>query len=584
MIARVLRLGGRGSKLSLVQAKLASEALAAIGIETEFAPIVTQGDRDRTSSLRAIGGQGVFVRAVESALLDGEIDVAVHSAKDVPPSIAEGTSLAAYLPRGDVRDALVSRDDVGLFDLPEGAKVGTGSRRRAAQLLRLRPDLEIGDIRGNVDTRAGKVEAGEFAAAVVAAAGLQRLGRAATEVLPIDLMMPSPGQGALVIQCRSEDAEQVAAANHTPTAQAVSAERAMLRALGAGCSLPLAALGGVRGGEVLLAGRLLSADGTERIEIQRSGSDPEAVGAEVAETLARAGRPTTHGRGCRIVSATPAGVRTVFLVGAGPGDPRLITLAGAEAIQEADIVLHDRLVSPELLKLAENAELVDVGKTPGGPSMPQKQIVRMMIERSRRGQRVVRLKGGDPFFFGRGGEEASALAAAGIPMQLVPGVSSANAAAAAFGIAVTDRRAASSVTVVTGSEGDGGAPPIDWAAAARVGGTIVVMMGWRNFDEIVRRLVGAGLPADTPAAAIEQAWTSSQRAIFAPLSELRDRAADMDPPVTVAIGAVTDLATPEVSWSTMGRRVVVTRAAVQADSLVKTLTRPQRARRAVADH
>ncbi len=282
--------------LSLVQAELASEGLAAIGIETEFVPVTTQGDRDRTSSLRVIGGQGVFVRAVESALLNGDIDVAVHSAKDVPPSIAEGTSLAAYLPRGDVRDAVVARNGSGLLDLPPGATIGTGSRRRAAQLLRLRPDLEVADIRGNVDTRIRKVEDGEFDAVILAAAGLQRLGRAAAEVLPIDLMMPSPGQGALVIQCRAEDAEQVSSANHAPTAQAVSAERAMLRALGAGCSLPLAALAGARGGEVLLAGRLLSADGAERIEIQRSGADPEAVGAEVAETLLeRGGRQLLDG-------------------------------------------------------------------------------------------------------------------------------------------------------------------------------------------------------------------------------------------------------------------------------------------------
>lgn len=286
---RTMRLGGRASKLSKVQADLASEALAAVGIETEFVPIETQGDRDRTLSLRVIGGQGVFVRAVESALLEGEIDLAVHSAKDVPPATAEGTTLAAYLPRGDVRDALVSRDGVGLLDLPQGAKVGTGSRRRAAQLLRLRPDLEVCDIRGNVDTRISKVEDGEYDAVIVAAAGLQRLGRNPSELIPIDLMMPSPGQGALVIQCRTEDAEQVSAANHAPTAQAISAERAMLRALGAGCSLPLAALGGTRGGEVLLAGRLLSADGSERIELQRSGDAPEAVGVEVAETLLERG-------------------------------------------------------------------------------------------------------------------------------------------------------------------------------------------------------------------------------------------------------------------------------------------------------
>jgi len=263
--------------------------------------------------------------------------------------------------------------------------------------------------------------------------------------------------------------------------------------------------------------------------------------------------------------------RTVFIVGAGPGDPRLIALAGVEALQTADVVLHDRLISPGLLKLAENAELINVGKTPGAPSISQEQINALMIEHSRSGRRVVRLKGGDPFVFGRGGEEASALAAAGIPMQLVPGVSSAIAVAAAVGIAVTDRRAASAVTVVTGSEGDGGAPPIDWDAVASVGGTIVVMMGWRNFDEIARRLTEAGLPPTTPAAAIEQAWTGSQRAVFATLDELRRQAGDMAPPVTVVIGETTRLATPEVSWTIPGRRILVTRARAQMPPLLERL-------------
>lgn len=271
------------------------------------------------------------------------------------------------------------------------------------------------------------------------------------------------------------------------------------------------------------------------------------------------------------MSSSQPEIHPVILVGAGPGDPRLITLAGAEALQQAEVVLHDRLVSPVLLQLAKDAKLVNVGKTAGGSATPQEQINRMLIDFARRGRRVVRLKGGDPLVFGRGGEEASVLTTSGIPIQLVPGVSSATAAAAAFGIAVTDRRAASAVTVVTGSEGDGDAPPVDWDTVARVGGTIVVMMGWRNFDEIAHRLIDSGLPADTPSAAIEQAWTTSQRAIFAPLSELKGRAAEMQPPVTVVIGAVTSLATPEASWSTMGRRVLVTRAATQADSLVDRL-------------
>ncbi len=261
----------------------------------------------------------------------------------------------------------------------------------------------------------------------------------------------------------------------------------------------------------------------------------------------------------------------VLLVGAGPGDPDLITLAGAEALRQADVVLHDRLVSRELLRIARAAELVDVGKRPGGPSQSQAEINDLLVDRARRGQRVVRLKGGDPFVFGRGGEEAEALSDADVPWRIIPGVTSATAAAAAAGIAVTDRRAASALTIVTGSEGDGGAPPIDWTAVAQVGGTIVLMMSWRQLDDVVERLLDCGLAPDTPAAAIERATTPNQRAIRAPIAALGERATDLQPPVTVVIGPTVDLAREPTQGPLHGRRIVVTRARAQADSLIRRL-------------
>lgn len=296
MTERRLRLGTRGSALALAQAAEAARALAAQGVETEQVVIESEGDRDRTTSLHTLGGQGIFVRRLERALLDGEIDVAVHSAKDVPSSAPAGAPLAAFLPRADVRDALVAADGAGLDDLPSGARVGTGSRRRAAQLLARRPDLVPTDIRGNVDTRLRKLADGEVDALLLAAAGLIRLGRteAATELLPPDVMLPAPGQGAIALQCRADDDAAralLAACDDPPTRIAVSAERAALGALGVGCSLPIAALAHVRAGEVVLLARLLSRDGSRRIEVQRAApaDEAESLGRGVGEVLLERG-------------------------------------------------------------------------------------------------------------------------------------------------------------------------------------------------------------------------------------------------------------------------------------------------------
>ena len=293
-----LRLGTRGSALALAQTAEVRRALAAQGVATREVIIQSEGDRDRLTSLRTLGGQGVFVRALEQALLEGEIDAAIHSAKDVPSSPLAGTALAAFPPRADVRDALIAADGRALDELPRGARVGTGSRRRAAQLLARRPDLAPTDIRGNVDMRLRKLAEGEVDALLLAAAGLIRLDRpdAASQLLPPDLMLPAPGQGAIALQCRAEDAaarEALAACDDQPTRIAVAAERAVLRALGAGCSLPIAALAHVRGGEATLLTRLLSPDGSRRIEVQRAAptEDAEALGREVGEALlARGGR------------------------------------------------------------------------------------------------------------------------------------------------------------------------------------------------------------------------------------------------------------------------------------------------------
>ena len=229
----------------------------------------------------------------------------------------------------------------------------------------------------------------------------------------------------------------------------------------------------------------------------------------------------------------------VWLVGAGPGDPELLTLRAARLIGEADVVLYDRLVSPEILAMAHpGAELIDVGKRPGG-SHTQDVLNDLLVLHAQSGRRVVRLKGGDPFVFGRGGEEVEVLARAGIACEVVPGVSSALAGPAAAGIPVTHRQVARAVTIVTGHE-MAASDPVDWSAVARLGGTLVVLMGIERRAAIVDALVAGGLADDTPAAVVMNATTPRQRVWTGRVRDLAD--ADVASPAVMVIGAVATFA------------------------------------------
>ena len=284
---------------------------------------------------------------------------------------------------------------------------------------------------------------------------------------------------------------------------------------------------------------------------------------------------------------------TVYLVGAGPGDPGLLTRRGAKLLARADVVLYDRLVSPALLDLAPaGAQLIDVGKRPdaapagggsgrqgqSGQDERQEEIARLLVEHGRSSGVVVRLKGGDPFLFGRGGEEVEALAAAGIPFEVVPGVTSAFAAPAVAGIPVTHRGVASSVTVVTGrvgADGPEGAGAPDWEALARAGGTLVILMGMSTRAAIADALVAGGRSPDTPAAVITRATTAAQRIAHTTLAGLA--AVDLDSPAVIVVGPVAALAHESPSrpggGALSGRTVVVTRSGTRAGGLVDALER-----------
>lgn len=263
---------------------------------------------------------------------------------------------------------------------------------------------------------------------------------------------------------------------------------------------------------------------------------------------------------------------TVYLVGAGPGDPGLLTVRGAELLGVADVVVHDRLSARSLLQLAPpDAELIDVGKSPNGPSVPQTRINELLVEHGRAGRTVVRLKGGDPFVFARGAEEAQALAAAGVAYEIVPGITSAIAAPAYAGIPVTMRYSSTSLTIVTGHEDPTkGRGDVDWESLAKVGGTIVILMGVANLPEVSRRLRDGGLAGDTPAAAVRWGTRPDQHVTRATLATLQDH--ELRAPSTIVIGEV---ASQSLDWFTsrplLGRRVVVTRAPGQASELSRKL-------------
>jgi hydroxymethylbilane synthase len=300
-----LRIGTRGSTLALWQANHIADRLAKLdGVETEIIRIRTSGDRMQSAPVAQIneqigaesGGKGIFIKELEDALLEDRIDLAVHSMKDVPTETPAGLAFGAITRREDPRDCLVSRSGRSLKGLPPGARIGTSSLRRQAQLRHNRPDLEAVDLRGNVDTRLKKLDAGEFDAIVLAVAGVNRLGATSrvTQIMNADVMLPAVGQGALGIETRADDPSTqalVVTLDDAESRACVTAERALLHELQGGCQVPLGAWAHLVGGELHLEAGVFSADGTESVRREHRGpvSDPSGAGKRLGQILLEAG-------------------------------------------------------------------------------------------------------------------------------------------------------------------------------------------------------------------------------------------------------------------------------------------------------
>lgn len=288
----MIRLGTRASALALAQSGMMAAALRKLGAEVELVPMRTEGDRLLAAPLTEVGGKGLFVKEIEEALLDGRVDVAVHSLKDLPAELPRGLCLAAFPPREDPRDVLVTASGGGVEDLGRGARVGTSSPRRRAVLLQLRPDLAVEPLRGNVDTRLRKLERGDCDAIILAAAGLARLGLAPAHARPLgtDVFVPAVGQGILAVETREDDRrvrDLVGALDDAPTRPCALAERAFLARLGASCNTPVAAHARLDGAALVLTGIVVSPDGRRILRASDAGPRSEAaqVGRRLAESL-----------------------------------------------------------------------------------------------------------------------------------------------------------------------------------------------------------------------------------------------------------------------------------------------------------
>lgn len=525
------KIGTRGSQLALAQTRSVADRLAAAYPGDTFETVVLSSHGDRHASVPLpLLGPGAFVRDLQRQLLAGAVDLLVHSMKDLSAEEPAGLTLAKAWPRADARDALVTRDGGGLDSLPPGAIVATGSVRRRHFLAGRRPDLRFAEIRGNVDTRLRRLfendpsGAPAIDALVLAAAGLDRLGRgdAIAERLDAAWMIPAPNQGQLAIELRTGDVElkaKIDALGDDAAERIAVAERNWLRECGATCRDAVAAHARIEHGEI---------------------------------AMAKFFAPAPRGR--------------VTLVGAGPGDPGLVTVKGLAAIRAADAIVYDRLVPPELLEeVRPGCERYDVGKQCGRHSAEQREINELLCELALRHAHVVRLKGGDPFVFGRGGEELAYLRAHGIACTVVPGVTSAVAAAGSAGIPLTHRGAACAFRVVAAHGADFSAEDLDYASMLDPRTTLVFMMGFAQIAAIAAGLIRAGRSPATPGAVIACGTTADERTVRGPLAQLAELAeqAGMASPAVLVVGDVVEF----------GRKCFVGKIGEKPSSLAARLRR-----------
>ena len=561
-------IGSRESKLAVLQSQMVKDYIVSKypEIDVEILTMKTTGDKILDRTLDKIGGKGLFVKELDRALLEGRSQLSVHSLKDMPMEISEKLPILAFSKREDVRDVLVLPKDCETLE--PSKPIGCSSLRRKLQLKEIYPDMQVKSIRGNLQTRLEKLDNGEYSALVLAAAGLKRLGleNRISRYFDTEEMIPAAGQGILAVQGMDGlDYEFLEGYDDLQARQAATAERAFVKYLNGGCTSPVAAYGEIENGQLKLTGLYYEEETGHYLKGSKIGSlsETEKLGISLAKELQEKCK-TEYKESC-LQEENKRAVGKVWLVGAGPGDVGLFTMKGAQVLEQADVVVYDSLVGQGILtQIPSSAKLINVGKRAGHHTMSQEKINQVLADEAKMGNRVVRLKGGDPFLFGRGGEELELLTKEGIPYEVVPGVTSPISVPAYNGIPVTHRDFCSSVHIITGHKRQGMEYDIDFQALVHTKGTLVFLMGITAMEDICSGLMKAGMDPDMPAAVLSKGTTAGQQRVVATVATLKTAydQAKIQTPAIIVVGKVCTLA-DDFAWyeklPLAGWKILVTR-------------------------
>lgn len=503
----MIKIGSRGSKLALIQAGLVKEILEKEGLDVKIIKISTKGDRIRDRKIDQINSKGVFVKEIEQALLEKKIDIAVHSLKDMPSNIDEKLIFVPALKAEDPRDVFVGKEIFKKMDDLNNALVGTGSNRRICQGINYFSNIKFRPIRGNVETRIGKIEKENLDGVILAKAGLVRAGLDKKINFDLDphIFVPSPCQGILGIEIRKEDEnlfEIFKKHSHRNSQIRMEAERAFQKELGADCSTPMGIFTEIDNEKITLTGAFAFSKNEKMIYERVSGkiSDRIKLGKNLAKKLKR------------------KSYKKIILAGAGIGAADNITIAVKKALDQADAIIYDRLLNQEILEPYKNKDLYYVGKSMGDHVLSQDEINKLMVDLAKSGKKVVRLKGGDPYVFGRGSEEALFIKENGLEFETLPGLTSGIVCLNTAGIPPTHRDVATSISFITGHRSKN--KNEDFKKYAKLPGSLVFYMGLKNLPNIIKDLIDGGMKKDKKIAIISNGSSPKQKVYTSTLEKV----------------------------------------------------------------